>query len=88
MLGIELDQRGASLNITSLKKLLSFVQSSCHVCNNSFTPFDAKLVNEMLLRFKNISTKFPCKFFFFKTPFLLKLATHVFYILDYIYIHT
>ena len=37
------------------------------VCETPFTPSDAKLVNEMLLRFKNISTKFPCKFFFFKT---------------------
>ena len=45
-------------------------------CETPFTPSEAKSVNEMLLRFKNVSTKFPCKFFFlkninlnFKTPF-------------------
>ena len=37
------------------------------VCNTPFTPSNAKLVNEMSHAFKNISTKFPCKFFLFKT---------------------
>ena len=35
------------------------------MCNTPFTHPDANSVNEMLLRFKNIPTKFPCEFFFF-----------------------
>ena len=49
------------------------------ICDTPFTPSNAKLVNEMLLGFKNISTKFPYNFFFktninltFKTTFLLR----------------
>ena len=34
------------------------------MCNTPFTSPDAKLVNEMLLAFENITTKFSCKFFF------------------------
>ena len=34
------------------------------LCNTPFTPPDVKLVNEMSRSFGNVTTKFPCKFFF------------------------
>ena len=40
--------------------------SGVGLCNTPFTPPDAKLVNELLLAFENVVTKFPYKFFFFE----------------------
>ena len=65
---------GPGSTVYSVAELAKFLFS----CNTPFTPFDSKLVNEMLLKFKNVSTKFLCKLFFlninltFKTPLLLK----------------
>ena len=43
-------------------------------CNTQFTPASAKLVNEMLLAFENITTIFPCNFFFLNINLTIKTS--------------